>query len=154
MVGCQHQKAGIEFQLVQGLRYLLQGPVFYRDIALGQVKQTHDSQRCIGRSAALGGQDDPAPSQIAHILNARLALPDENKERLRVDHPQGSDIRVIAGVVVDDRKADASDAGAGMIGTLEFTSATYYRYCALNLNLLESPSHLGPLTREERNARS
>jgi CRISPR system Cascade subunit CasC len=51
---------------------------------------------------------------------------------------------------VDDRKADASDAGAGMIGTLEFTSATYYRYCALNLNLLESPSHLGPLSREER----
>lgn len=51
---------------------------------------------------------------------------------------------------VDDRKAEASDAGAGMIGTLEFTSATYYRYCALNVNLLEADSHLGRLTAEER----
>ncbi len=40
---------------------------------------------------------------------------------------------------VDEVKAanqDTEDAGAGMIGTLEFTSATYYRYCAINLDLL------------------
>ena len=37
---------------------------------------------------------------------------------------------------VDDMKGAAEDAGAGMIGTLEFNSATYYRYCALNLDLL------------------
>jgi CRISPR system Cascade subunit CasC len=40
---------------------------------------------------------------------------------------------------VDDHKeadADSENAGAGMIGTLEFNSATYYRYCALNLDLL------------------
>jgi len=40
---------------------------------------------------------------------------------------------------VDEVKAasvDSEDAGAGMIGTLEFTSATYYRYCAINLDLL------------------
>ena len=51
---------------------------------------------------------------------------------------------------VDDGKTDASDAGAGMIGTLEFSSATYYRYCALNLSLLEKETHLGLLTKEER----
>ncbi|MFT6182255.1 MAG: CRISPR system Cascade subunit CasC [Akkermansiaceae bacterium] len=51
---------------------------------------------------------------------------------------------------VDDRKGDAEDAGAGMIGTLEFNSATYYRYLAINLDLLEKPSHLGGLTPEER----
>lgn len=40
---------------------------------------------------------------------------------------------------VDERKAadrESQDAGAGMIGTLEFTSATYYRFCALDLDLL------------------
>jgi CRISPR system Cascade subunit CasC len=51
---------------------------------------------------------------------------------------------------VDDRKAGAEDAGAGMIGTLEFVSATYYRYVALNLGLLASPNNLGPLSDDER----
>lgn len=51
---------------------------------------------------------------------------------------------------VDDRKRDAEDAGAGMIGTLEFNSATYYRYLAINLDLLEKPTHLGGLTPGER----
>jgi len=51
---------------------------------------------------------------------------------------------------VDDRKADAEDAGAGMIGSLEFNSATYYRYVAINLDLLNSPSHLGGLAEDER----
>lgn len=51
---------------------------------------------------------------------------------------------------VDDRKADAEDAGAGMIGTLEFVSATYYRYVAVNLGLLASPNNLGPLSDDER----
>ena len=32
-------------------------------------------------------------------------------------------------------KDKAEDAGAGMIGTLEFTSAVYYRYVGLNLGL-------------------
>jgi len=51
---------------------------------------------------------------------------------------------------VDDRKTDAEDAGAGMIGTLEFNSATYYRYVAINLDLLADAKHLGDLTPEER----
>jgi len=53
---------------------------------------------------------------------------------------------------VDDRKGDSEDAGAGMIGTLEFTSATYYRYAAVNLDLLFADSHLGKLTAAERRA--
>ncbi len=53
---------------------------------------------------------------------------------------------------VDDRKADAEDAGAGMIGTLEFTSATYYRYVAVNLGLLDDNNHLGALSPDERRA--
>lgn len=51
---------------------------------------------------------------------------------------------------VDDRKGDAEDAGAGMIGTLEFNSATYYRYVAVNLDLLADEKHLGALTEKER----
>lgn len=51
---------------------------------------------------------------------------------------------------VDDRKADAEDAGAGMIGTLEYNSATYYRYTAVNLDLLADGSHLGALSADQR----
>lgn len=51
---------------------------------------------------------------------------------------------------VDDRKGDSEDAGAGMIGTLEYNSATYYRYAAVNLDLLADGVHLGPLSVDER----
>jgi CRISPR system Cascade subunit CasC len=37
-----------------------------------------------------------------------------------------------------------------MTGTLEFTSATYYRYAAVNLDLLADAAHLGALTPAER----
>lgn len=50
---------------------------------------------------------------------------------------------------VDDRKGDSEDAGAGMIGTLEYNSATYYRYVAINLDLLFDAKHLGPITEQE-----
>ena len=51
---------------------------------------------------------------------------------------------------VDDRKPAGDDAGAGMMGTLEFASAVYYRYAALNLDLLADAAHLGKLTPAER----
>jgi len=51
---------------------------------------------------------------------------------------------------VDDRKPAGDDAGAGMIGTLEFSSAVYYRYAALNLDLLADGAHLGKLSLAER----
>ena len=51
---------------------------------------------------------------------------------------------------IDDKKDKAEDAGAGMIGTLEFNSATYYRYAGLNLGLLRDASHLGDLSCDER----
>lgn len=50
---------------------------------------------------------------------------------------------------VDDLQA-SDESGAGMTGTLEFTSATYYRYVGLNLDLLCDGAHLGALTREDR----
>lgn len=50
---------------------------------------------------------------------------------------------------VDDLQK-AEEAGAGMTGTLEFTSATYYRYVGLNLSLLADAAHLGALSANER----
>lgn len=50
---------------------------------------------------------------------------------------------------VDDLQK-AEEAGAGMTGTLEFTSATYYRYAGLNLTLLSDANHLGALSADER----
>ena len=50
---------------------------------------------------------------------------------------------------VDDLQPK-EDSGAGMTSTLEFNSATYYRFAALNLNMLADAEHLGCLSREER----
>jgi len=50
---------------------------------------------------------------------------------------------------VDDLQPQ-EQAGAGMTGTLEFTSAVYYRYVGLNLGLLGDDSHLGVLSAEDR----
>lgn len=50
---------------------------------------------------------------------------------------------------VDDLQPKA-EAGAGMTGTLEFNSATYYRFAALNLDMLADKDHLGTMTKEER----
>jgi CRISPR system Cascade subunit CasC len=53
---------------------------------------------------------------------------------------------------VDDRQREdptveeEDRAGSGMMGTLEFTSAVYYRYVGLNLGLLEDGGHLGALS--------
>ena len=57
---------------------------------------------------------------------------------------------------VDDRQQedptveDEDRAGSGMMGTLEFTSAVYYRYVGLNLGLLWDGAHLGALSENNR----
>jgi CRISPR system Cascade subunit CasC len=65
-------------------------------------------------------------------------------------HPADNDLDFYS--TVDDLKPAEDDAGAGMIGTLEFTSAVYYRYAALNLGLLADADHLGKLSPDERRA--
>jgi CRISPR system Cascade subunit CasC len=50
---------------------------------------------------------------------------------------------------VDDLQPP-EEAGAGMTGTLEFISATYYRYVGLNLGLLWNKDHLELLSTEDR----
>jgi len=46
---------------------------------------------------------------------------------------------------VDDVKHAGDDAGAANMGTIEFTSAVYYRYAALNLSMLSGERHLKAL---------
>jgi CRISPR system Cascade subunit CasC len=56
---------------------------------------------------------------------------------------------------IDDvkrRDPETKDAGAGMIGNIDFNAACYYRYCALNLDQLAAASHLGGLSKEGRHA--
>ena len=50
---------------------------------------------------------------------------------------------------VDDLQP-RGESGAGMTSTLEFNSATYYRFAALNLDMLADEEHLGTMTHEER----
>ncbi len=63
-------------------------------------------------------------------------------------HKAANDLDFFA--AVDDEKKSDEDAGAGMIGTNEFTSATYYRYIGLNLDMLADKHHLKCLALEER----
>lgn len=49
---------------------------------------------------------------------------------------------------VDDLQPQ-EEAGAGMTGTLEFTSAVYYRYVGLNLGLLWDKDHLEAFSAED-----
>lgn len=49
---------------------------------------------------------------------------------------------------VDD-KAEQGDEGAGHLGTLEFSSACYYRYVGLNLGLLRDGDHLRHFSDQE-----
>lgn len=57
---------------------------------------------------------------------------------------------------VDDRQSEDPSieeedrAGSGMMGTLEFTSAVYYRYAGLNLGMLADNDHLGMVPHEDR----
>src|ERR1039457_2874599 len=62
-------------------------------------------------------------------------------------HKADSDIDFFS--AVDDLQSE-DEAGAGITGTLEFTSATYYRYIALNLGMLSDDAHLRALSPEER----
>ena len=50
---------------------------------------------------------------------------------------------------VDDLQRK-EESGAGMTGTLEFNSATYYRFAALNLDMLADSDHLESMSKEER----
>jgi len=50
---------------------------------------------------------------------------------------------------VDDQQTKAQ-SGAAITSTLEFNSATYYRFAALNLDMLADEDHLESLTMEER----
>lgn len=89
--------------------------------------------RMIANDASLNVE---AASMFAHALST---------------HEVSNDIDFFS--AVDERKDSGSeDAGAGMIGVLEFNAALYYRYAALNLDLLARDSHLGGMTREQRQA--
>lgn len=50
---------------------------------------------------------------------------------------------------VDDLQSK-EESGAGMTGTLEYNSATYYRFAGLNLDMLADAEHLGSMTKDER----
>jgi CRISPR system Cascade subunit CasC len=50
---------------------------------------------------------------------------------------------------VDDWQK-GGDSGAGMTGTLEYNSSVYYRFAALNLNMLSDKEHLACMAPEER----
>lgn len=51
---------------------------------------------------------------------------------------------------VEDQKQAGDDGGAANMGTAEFNSACYYRYAALNLDLLFDADHLAALEQPER----
>jgi CRISPR system Cascade subunit CasC len=74
-----------------------------------------------------------AACQVAHALSTHAVQPEYDYF-----------------TAVDDHKAadDEEDAGAGMIGSVEFTSATLYRYATIDVDLLAA--NLGDVVATER----
>jgi CRISPR system Cascade subunit CasC len=66
-------------------------------------------------------------------------------------HKTDNDIDFFS-AVGEYKDEDKTDSGADHIGTLEFTSAVYYRYSAVNLDLLADNDHLGGLGLDQRKA--
>ncbi len=118
----------------------------------------------IATAVAAGEDPRKAPKKVTRLDAADIALFGRmvaNDATLNVEgaamfshalstHKASNDIDFYS--AVDDRKGDSEDAGAGMIGTLEFTSATYYRYAAVNLDLLFDDAHLAKLGATQRQA--
>lgn len=50
----------------------------------------------------------------------------------------------------ESEDSENDDTGAGMMGTLEFNSATYYRYVGINIGMLFDKNHLGPITEPDK----
>ena len=50
----------------------------------------------------------------------------------------------------DSTGLTVAEPGATMMGTLEYNASTYYRFVALNLDMLADAKHLGALSLEER----
>ncbi len=64
-------------------------------------------------------------------------------------HKADNELEFFAAV---DELQSKEESGAGMTSTLEFNSATYYRFAALNLDMLADAGHLASMTLEERQA--
>lgn len=110
-------------------KILEKGPIA-KTIKSAQLKDAADIA-LFGRMVA----NDPSlkidgASMFAHILST---------------HKADNEIDFFA--AVDDLNKDES--GAGMTSTLEFNSATYYRFAALNLDDLANADHLGDAVFED-----
>jgi CRISPR system Cascade subunit CasC len=118
----------------------------------------------VARAVAAGEEPSKAAKKVDRLDAADIALFGRmiaNDATLTIEgaamfshalstHKASNDIDFYS--AVDGRKADAEDAGASMIDTLEFTSATYYRYAAINLDLLFDDKHLEKLDPAQRKA--
>jgi CRISPR system Cascade subunit CasC len=65
-------------------------------------------------------------------------------------HKVDNEIDFFAAVDEIQREERKEESGAGMTSTLEFNSATYYRFAALNLDMLADSDHLGSMSKAER----
>ncbi len=114
------------------------GPDFYKDKAnkerARQIANTRHSVdiALFGRMVADGADINvDAAAQVAHALSVHRM-----------------DIESDYYTAVDDyQEREDDDLGAGMIGTVEFNSATLYRYAALDVDLLRA--NLGKGLRDE-----
>ncbi|MGD7733504.1 type I-E CRISPR-associated protein Cas7/Cse4/CasC [Propionibacteriaceae bacterium G57] len=103
----------------------------------------------VDKTAAKNAIDTSHGIEIALFGRMVASSPDLNVDAsLQVAHaisthtvdPQGD----FYTAVDDQKRRNDDDAGAGMVGTIEFSSATLYRYAALSLDLLSE--NLGQAT--------
>ncbi|MEU0570420.1 type I-E CRISPR-associated protein Cas7/Cse4/CasC [Nonomuraea sp. NPDC005983] len=111
---------------------------FFKDKAIkDQARQIANSRHSVdialfGRMVADGADINvDAAAQVAHAISVHQA-DNESDYYTAVD---------------DYKKRETDDLGAGMIGTVEFNSATLYRYAAVDVDLLRK--NLGKGLRED-----
>lgn len=110
---------------------------FKEKAAKEQAKQIANSRHSVdialfGRMVADGADINvDAAAQVAHAISVHRA-------EIESDYYTAVD---------DYKRREADDHGAGMIGTVEFTSATLYRYAAVDVDLLSR--NLGRGMRED-----
>jgi CRISPR system Cascade subunit CasC len=110
-----------------------------------QAKKLANSRHSVdialfGRMVADGADINvDAAAQVAHAISVHQ-VDNESDYYTAVDDYKMRE-------TTDERTGEAEDRGAGMIGTVEFNSATFYRYAAVDVDLLRR--NLGTGLRED-----
>lgn len=140
-----------EKEKVKSTTLYFMSPLEIQTLAKAYVK-TNDAKKAIKQIDASSLKDAADISIFGRMVASDHSLTVEAasmfSHALSV-HKVDNEIDFFAAV---DELQSKEESGAGMTGTLEYNSATYYRFAALNLDMLADEYHLASMTKDERKA--